>query len=339
MISIIHVLKSSYSKNRVSKLSLKRSIAASCIILFALTGCTKKYIKPPERVEITEKTVIEETIVEEIIIDEKAMGNTDTEESLIEEAVASATITKPPPVEEATDKRGTVKTLKEPLLMEEASINKTGAGKTLLASPKKQGAKKIIKKTTTRKTTKTVKKIIEPIMQGKGLEAKTDGAISSSNSSQPERMSTQNLEPQNISHDSTTTLQLPLFIVGIIFVLMIMVIAMIISFPSPFQYRVFRTFLALGASLMASSIPGFINLDVPYFEKGTMEAGGAISIFLIVYLIDPVKPDIPVSQVAAQIFLGISNFFRKDYYTGKKVILRLYNLSPLGVSRLIVVHD
>jgi hypothetical protein len=56
--------------------------------------------------------------------------------------------------------------------------------------------------------------------------------------------------------------------------------------PTVFQFWVFRVLLSLGAANLGSIIPGFIDIK---WEIGELliRAGGAIALFLVVYLINP----------------------------------------------------
>lgn len=65
------------------------------------------------------------------------------------------------------------------------------------------------------------------------------------------------------------------YIFGIVFIVLILVIAIFIPNPSSFQYTVFRIVLALAAAGVAAMIPGFISVEV----GNAVRAGGAIAVF------------------------------------------------------------
>ncbi|TPG73747.1 hypothetical protein [Pseudomonas mandelii] len=62
--------------------------------------------------------------------------------------------------------------------------------------------------------------------------------------------------------------------------------------PTPYQTFVFRTVLAVGLSMLIAGVPGFINVKFKasglgqYFKA---VAGGAIAVFLIIYLVNPAE--------------------------------------------------
>src|ERR1700685_3870916 len=75
------------------------------------------------------------------------------------------------------------------------------------------------------------------------------------------------------------------FLFGTVFVAIFLVVALFLPKPSPFQYSFFRIILALAAAGVAAFIPGFINVSV----KGSVRAGGALAVFVIVYFFNPAK--------------------------------------------------
>jgi len=74
---------------------------------------------------------------------------------------------------------------------------------------------------------------------------------------------------------------------GISFIIIMLLIA--ISFPNPtdFQIFIFRVVLALSASGIGAVIPGFINVEMTREKHLLLRAGGAIALFLLIYLINP----------------------------------------------------
>ena len=73
-----------------------------------------------------------------------------------------------------------------------------------------------------------------------------------------------------------------LLIAAVLFVT-VLVLSFVIPNPSDTQAQMFRVFLALFAALVAVYIPGSIGLELP----GGIRAGGALAIFLVVYLFNP----------------------------------------------------
>jgi hypothetical protein len=72
-------------------------------------------------------------------------------------------------------------------------------------------------------------------------------------------------------------------ICGVVFVAAILIIAIFIPEPKPFQYTVFRIVLALAAAGFVSMTPGFIQAKVGNFIR----AGGALAVFAVVYFYAP----------------------------------------------------
>ncbi len=65
------------------------------------------------------------------------------------------------------------------------------------------------------------------------------------------------------------------------------VVAVVVPQPTPFQYVVFRTTLSLAATCVAASIPWLSTVPAGFERAGS--AGGAIGVFLLVYFVDPMK--------------------------------------------------
>ncbi len=74
---------------------------------------------------------------------------------------------------------------------------------------------------------------------------------------------------------------------GIIFLGLLLVIAVFIPNPTPFQIFVFRVVLALAAAAFGIVIPGFLKVEMPLWRRGLISAGGAMALFLIVYQVNP----------------------------------------------------
>lgn len=74
-----------------------------------------------------------------------------------------------------------------------------------------------------------------------------------------------------------------LFGFGSTFVVALLILAIFFPEPSPFQYFVFRLVLALAASGISASIPGFLEVEVSNMVKGS----GALAVFVIVFFFSP----------------------------------------------------
>lgn len=70
---------------------------------------------------------------------------------------------------------------------------------------------------------------------------------------------------------------------GVLFICTMLAISILIPDPSSFQYKVFLVVLSLAAAGFATTIPGFLVIEVNKYIK----AGGAIAVFLISYYSSP----------------------------------------------------
>ena len=95
------------------------------------------------------------------------------------------------------------------------------------------------------------------------------------------------------------------FFFGLSFVSALLVLAIWFPQPTPFQYTVFRITLALAAAGIAGIIPGMIRLTVNPGTALLIHAGGALAVFVMVYLFAPARlqmeqPAPPVSSNAVE---------------------------------------
>ena len=74
-----------------------------------------------------------------------------------------------------------------------------------------------------------------------------------------------------------------IFSFGVVFVLILVLIAVILPQPTEFQQLVFRIVLALAASGIGALVPGFLTIRY----KNFLRAGGALAVFAIVYFFNP----------------------------------------------------
>ena len=87
----------------------------------------------------------------------------------------------------------------------------------------------------------------------------------------------------NITDGSRLWEKIAAYVFGVVFVVLLIVIAIFFPYPTPFQLLVFRIVLALAAAGVAAVIPGFIRVTVPNY----LRAGGAIAVFVVVYWFNP----------------------------------------------------
>jgi hypothetical protein len=70
---------------------------------------------------------------------------------------------------------------------------------------------------------------------------------------------------------------------GVVFVIVLLVLATRYPNPTPFQYNVFRIILALACGGVAAMTPGFLTVNISTW----LRAGGAIAVFVITYFYSP----------------------------------------------------
>lgn len=79
------------------------------------------------------------------------------------------------------------------------------------------------------------------------------------------------------------------FAFGVVFVVVMLFFALYLPNPTPFQYEVCRTVLALAAAGVAAMIPGLMSLAIIRRKQLVYRATSAMLVFLIVYFFSPAK--------------------------------------------------
>lgn len=79
------------------------------------------------------------------------------------------------------------------------------------------------------------------------------------------------------------TLKTIAIITGIVFIIIILIIAVFIPKPTKFQYNIFKTVISVAVAGFATTIPGLLEVEIGNFIK----AGSAIAVFVLVYFYNP----------------------------------------------------
>src|SRR5262245_51304460 len=74
---------------------------------------------------------------------------------------------------------------------------------------------------------------------------------------------------------------------GAVFFLILILYAVLLPNPSPFQSVALRIILALTAAAFAGSIPGSLALSANSTSFKLLRAGGAIAVFVLFYFFSP----------------------------------------------------
>jgi hypothetical protein len=75
---------------------------------------------------------------------------------------------------------------------------------------------------------------------------------------------------------------------GVIFLIALLTLAVAFPNPTSFQYTIFRIVLSLACAGVAAVIPGFLLVRTDTLGIA-IRAGGAIAVFVVVYLINPAQ--------------------------------------------------
>lgn len=77
------------------------------------------------------------------------------------------------------------------------------------------------------------------------------------------------------------------FVFGVTFLATLLVLAVAVPNPTSAQFNIFRTVMALAGGGVAATIPGFLNLRVGGGQRFLIQAGGALAVFVLLYLFPP----------------------------------------------------
>jgi tetratricopeptide (TPR) repeat protein len=113
------------------------------------------------------------------------------------------------------------------------------------------------------------------------------------------------------------TQQVLAYVFGVVFVIVLIVLAVLFPKPTAFQYMVFRIVLAMSAASVMALIPGFINIKVAPVVGITIRAGGAIAVFVVVYCVNPAALLSHVSDGAEGPQPAIQQQFTKQVISSK----------------------
>ena len=74
---------------------------------------------------------------------------------------------------------------------------------------------------------------------------------------------------------------------GVLFLLLMLTLALVMPQPSDFQIWVFRVILAVTAAAFGAVVPGFIDLEMKREGLFLLRAGGAVALFVVIFLLNP----------------------------------------------------
>ena len=81
-------------------------------------------------------------------------------------------------------------------------------------------------------------------------------------------------------------------IFGVTFFIALLVLSVFISNPSPTQYAIFKTILAMAAAGIGGILGGTIHVKGS-IKKWSVRAGGAMALFIVVYFFTPAPANTP----------------------------------------------
>lgn len=86
------------------------------------------------------------------------------------------------------------------------------------------------------------------------------------------------------------------FTFGVVFVVVMLVIALLVPFPSEYQYFTFRVVLSLAAGGVVAMLPGFLSFSV----STKLRSGGALAAFAMIYFANPAQIGLGAKPAGAE---------------------------------------
>ena len=109
------------------------------------------------------------------------------------------------------------------------------------------------------------------------------------------------------------------FIFGVTFVTALLILIVFIPNPTPAQWAIFKTILALAAAGVGGILAGTIHVEGA-LQKWTVRAGGAIALFVLVFFFSPagLDKDSDVTQIIEEGGKGYQHSGEGDINIGTK---------------------
>lgn len=97
------------------------------------------------------------------------------------------------------------------------------------------------------------------------------------------------IEIKENSSDKTSISEILVFSIGVFFIICCVVLAIFISEPTTFQWRVFGGILSVGLAAFGLGLSGMIHTEISFERRLLISATGALAIFVLVYFFAPAQ--------------------------------------------------
>lgn len=123
---------------------------------------------------------------------------------------------------------------------------------------------------------------------------------------------------------------------GLVLVVALLILAYAVKNPTELQEWVFRVVMSLAAAGLGSALPGFIKLEGKIAPNQTVQAGGAIALFLVVFFSFPeiTEKVLPARLAPPQLTLevGQTKTITARSFPGGKITWRSGNPGAVSVT-------
>ena len=120
------------------------------------------------------------------------------------------------------------------------------------------------------------------------------------------------------------------FIVGTLFLLLILGIVVFGGDPTPWQFAIYRIIIALGGAGFAVALTGHLQIQFPLFGRGYIKAAAAFAVFVILYFFTPAALAVDKGEMESKRLLDEYKFANSEVVEARRHLSSIWTLEGKG---------
>ncbi|WP_299877692.1 hypothetical protein [uncultured Sulfitobacter sp.] len=124
------------------------------------------------------------------------------------------------------------------------------------------------------------------------------------------------------------------FIVGSVFLLLILGIVAFGEDPTPTQFVIYRIVIALGGAGFAVALTGHLQVQFPIFRTGYIKAAAAFAVFVILYFFTPASLTVDDGEIEAKRLIDQYKFANQETVSARNLLGASWALTTDGFEEL-----
>ncbi|NOD84030.1 hypothetical protein [Ruegeria sp. HKCCD6119] len=124
------------------------------------------------------------------------------------------------------------------------------------------------------------------------------------------------------------------FLVGSVFLLLILGIVAFGEDPSPTQFVIYRIIIALGGAGFAVALTGHLQIQFPIFRRGYIRAAAAFAVFVILFFFTPASLTVDDGEIEAKRLIDQYKFSNQEVVSARKLLGGSWELTTEGLEEL-----